>query len=333
MKKTAFVRTKLSFFLLFVLFMANRAYSSDSILFLEGQMVAGYSSLQDKIIYYSIDSDHAEQKPSLGINLSKRYTNSHGDWGGLSFQGRVAHDDANDSHTETQIFDAYFDYKFWFADMWVGHNKPAYGLNTILDTHSALLQTLTAEGIGFERDWGAGLYSTYGEGDISISFTSGSGYMIYYDGNYLINTRLSYGILDKDKYTVGLSFANGQIFDMIDYHRLSSNLYPTTSAGTDFSWNLNRFEFKFEASIGTMGEYDINGTLLRIGYNLTPKNKLKLEVQPVLSRTIQEGPTCKVYSGISWALTDYLALRAMFEYNNFTNDHMVITQVYFNRRV
>ena len=327
------IRTKISILFLFLFFLACRAYAADSILSIEAQMVAGYSTLQDKIIYYSIDPYHAEQKPSIGLNLSQRYKNSTGDWGGISFQGRFAHDDTNDSSTESQIFDAYFDYKFWFADMWAGHHRPAYGLNTILDTHSALLQTLTAEGIGFERDWGAGFYSTYGEGDINITFTTGSGYMIYYAGNYLINTRLSYGILDKDNYTVGLSFANGQIFDMIDYHRLNSNLYPTNSAGMDLSWNLNRFEFKFEASIGTMGDYDINGTLLRVGYNLIPKNKLKLEVQPVLSRTIDEGPTYKFYGGISYALTDYLALRAMYEYNNFTTDRMVITQVYFNRRV
>jgi hypothetical protein len=217
--------------------------------------------------------------------------------------------------------------------MWLGHNKPAYGLNAILDTHSALIQTLTAEGIGFERDWGMGLYSTYGEGDISVTFTSGSGYMIYLSGNYLINTRLSYGILERDNYTVGMSFGNGQIYDMVDYHRMSDILYPSTSGGVDFSWNLKRFEVKFEASIGTMGSNDVNGTLLRIGYNLIPKNKLKIEVQPVLSRTIDEGPAYKMYSGISYALTDYLAIRAMYEYNNFTNDHTTITQVYFNRRI
>ena len=327
------MKTKIVIFSLLFFFAAGCTYASDTILSLESQMVAGYSSLQDKTIYYSIDPNHAEQKPSIGLNLTKRYTNSAGDWGGVSFQGRVAQDDANDNHIETQIFDAYFGYKFWFADMWLGHNKPAYGLNSILDTHSALIQTLTADGTGFERDWGMGFYSTYGEGDINITFTSGSGYMIYYSGNYMINTRLSYGILDKDNYTVGLSFRNGQIYDMIDYHRLNDNLYSTTSGGMDFSWNVKRFEFKFEASIGTMGTSDINGTLLRIGYNLIPKNKLKLEVQPVLSRTIDQGPAYKMYCGISYALTNYLAIRAMYEYNNFTNDHMSIGQVYFNRRI
>jgi len=321
------------FFLFYVLLLAGSVYAEDSMLFLESQMVYGYSSLLNSPVYYSLDSEHAEQKPSVGIEYRKRYTLDNQDLAGWTFQGRFAHDDANDTRTETQIYDAYFDYKFWFADIWAGHNRPAYGLNTILDTHQYLLQTLSAEGIGFERDWGGGVYTRFGEADLNITFTSGSGYMLDYSGNYLINTRISYGILNKDNYTAGVSFANGQIYDMVDYHRLRDNLCQTTSGGMDFSMNIRKWEFKFETSIGNMSGNNVNGTLVRVGYNLLAKNRLKLEVQPVFVTNIDNGTYSKIYCGASYTFTDNLAFRAMYEYNGIDNDHSVVGQLYFHQRV
>jgi len=315
--------------LLLFLLIAVNAGASDSVLFLETQMVGGYSSLQNQTVYYSMDSNHALQKPSVGIDYFRKISSGSGEWGTLSFQGRVAHDDANDNHIETQIYNAYIQHDFWFGDIWAGHNKPSFGLNAALDSRAALIQTLTAEGLGFGWDWGAGYYTQFSGGDISVSFTSGSGFMMYYQGNYLFSTRFSYGILNKDNYSIGLSFSNGNIFDMVDYHRLSDTLYSATSGGVDFSWNIKKIELKCESIIGSMGCNDINGTLVRVGYNLLKDNRMKLELQPMVSSTIDNGQDYKIYSGITYMLSRFFTIRAMYEYNHFNNDHLTIGQLYY----
>ena len=307
--------------------------ASDSLLFVEGQMVAGYSSAQNKLIYYSMSQEQAMQKPSVGIDYIKKYSSDYGDWGTLAFQARAAYDDTYNSHIETQIYNAYFKLKSRYADVWVGHNKQAFGLNSFLDSHGYLLQTLTAEGLGFERDWGLGAYKVFDNGDLDFSLTSGSGFLLYYSGNYLASTRLSYGVLNRDNYTLGLSLSHGQIYDMMDYHRVHDYLFLASMAGADFSWNIRNLEFKFESDAGTMGNYQVNGTLIRLGYNLLEENRLKLEAQPVFLKTVDEGQDYKIYLGASYTLNEYLALRAMYVYDHFIGDHSVIGQVYYYRKI
>ena len=312
---------------------ASQVLASDSLLYLETQMVAGYSSLQQKMIYYSMNQQMAMQKPSVGIDYVKKYSSDYGDWGTLALQGRVAYDETYNSHVETQIYNAYILRKLGYADVWIGHNKPAFGLNSIVDSHGYLLQTLTSEGFGFERDWGAGGYMVFDKGDLNFTLTSGSGFLLYYSGNYLASTRLSYGILNKDNYTAGLSFSNGQIYDMMDYHRIHDYLFQTSLAGVDFSWNTHNFEVKFESTAGTMGSYQVNATLVRLSYNILEENRLKIEAQPVLSKTVDEGQDYKVYGGISYILNEYLALRTMYVYDHFSGDHSVIGQAYYYRKI
>jgi hypothetical protein len=311
----------------------SEVWASDSLLYIETQMVTGYSSLNNKLIYYSMDQEQAMQKPSVGIDYIKNYSSDYGDWGELAFQGRAAYDDTYNSHIETQIYNAFFKLKLDYADIWVGHHKPAFGLNSILDTHGTLLQTLTAEGLGFESDWGAGAYKVFDDADLNFTLTSGSGFELYDSGNYLACTRYSYGILNKDNYTFGVSLNHGQIYDMMDYHRVYDYLFLTSMAGVDFSWNIRYFEFKFESTEGTMGDYQVNGTLIRIGYNLLEENRLKLELQPTLSKTVDEGQGYKIYFGVSYTLNEYLALRTMYEYDHFNGDHSVIGQVYYYRKI
>ena len=310
-----------------------QVWASGSLLYLETQMVAGYSSARNKFVYYSMSQEQAMQKPSIGVDYIQKLSTEYGDWGELAFQGRAAYDETYDSHIETQIYNAYFKLKLGFSDLWVGHNKPAFGLNSILDSHGYLLQTLTAEGFGFERDWGAGLYAVYDKGDLSVTLTSGSGFLLYNSGNYLASARLSYGVLNKDNYTLGLSASQGQIFDMMDYSRIRDYLIAASMGGVDFSWNARAFEFKFESDFGTMDDNQVNGTLVRLGYNLLEENRLKVEVQPTLSRTIDEGQDYRIYSGVSYTLNQYLALRAMHVYDHFNGDHSVVGQVYYYRKI
>ncbi len=89
--------------------------------------------------------------------------------------------------------------------VWVGHNRPAFGLGSYFDSHGLLLRTLAIQGFGYDRDWGVGLYKDFSWGDISASGTTGSGMPVYTKGNYMTAARVSYGVLSQDNFNVGFS--------------------------------------------------------------------------------------------------------------------------------
>jgi hypothetical protein len=85
--------------------------------------------------------------------------------------------------------------------------------------------------------------------------------------------------------------------------------------------------------LGNTNSEEISGTLLRFGINLLEENRLKLEIQPVFTKTIMQSNDYKVYSGISYTLNEYLSLRSMYWYDHYANERSIIGQLYFYRRI
>ena len=78
-------------------------------------------------------------------------------------------DGANSVKWEPQVYNAYFKVKTPGPYVWVGHNRPAFGLGSYFDSHGLLLRTLAIQGFGYDRDWGGGLYKDFSWGDIAAS--------------------------------------------------------------------------------------------------------------------------------------------------------------------
>ena len=70
---------------------------------------------------------------------------------------------------EPQVYNAYLKVKTPGPYVWVGHNRPAFGLSSYFDSHGLLLRTLAIQGFGYDRDWGVGMYKDFSWGDIAAS--------------------------------------------------------------------------------------------------------------------------------------------------------------------
>ncbi len=314
-----------------ILVFANRADAENYLLFLEAQGVAGYSGETDDISYYSHMPEEVMQKPSLGIDFLKRFSGQYGDFGAFALQYRLAYDDFDDN-MESQVYNAYFKYKAGWSDLWAGHNRPAMGLSSYLDSHGLLLQPLTMNGFGFDRDWGIGSYREFDWGNFGVSITTGSGMPVRFDGNYLAAARISRGFLNQDNYNLGVSVAGGETLGVMGYEIMDHEPRNTALAGVDAAYVWNIFETRVELVGGENREQNALAAFFRGGVNLLEEGRLKLEFQPIYTR-VDGDDNYQLAGGASIMLTGDITLRSMYLYDHDMDDYRVVVQIYVYKKV
>lgn len=308
------------------------ALASSYLLYLEAQGVLGYSTERERAIFYSLSQQEAMQKPSLGFDYLQRFSGENQDYGVLALQGRLAFNANEESALEPQLYNAYLKYKAGFADLWVGHNRPALGLSSYFDSHALLLPTLAMLGFGFDRDWGIGAYRNFDWGDLAVSATTGSGMPIYLKGNRLFSTRASKGVLNQDNYNLGISVAYGETLETMGYHLMNSDPMDFALGGADFTYLWNNLENRLEFFSGEMTDQSTHALFWRVGINLLEEGRLKIEAQPAYWK-IGKDWNYQIAGGLSYQATGDLALRSMYVYDRQTNEQRVVFQVYWYHRL
>lgn len=304
------------------------AAAAQSLLFLEAQGVAGYSSMEREGIWHSMSAAEPMQKSSLGFDWVRKFSGETGDAGTLAVQGRLAYDPDAPNRLEPQVYNAYYRARAPFGYAWLGHNRPAAGLESYFDTHGALLQALPMYGYGFDRDWGFGASRDFDWGDAALSLTSGTGMRPRSAGNYLVSARAARGVLNRDNYAAGLYAAAGKVPQVSGYKILGGGEMTYTAAGADYALLWDRWELRGDLRAGEKAGMHYLAGLGRVGLNLLEENRLKLEAQAVYSG--MEGMEgWALGSGASLALTPYLTWRALFEYEDAMNDKRLVTQLYY----
>jgi hypothetical protein len=316
-----------SFFLLLSSFALAKSY----LFYLEAQGVAGYSSALKKGILYSLSQEDAMQKPSLGFDYIQQISGETRDYGAFALQVRLAFNYEGSKKFEFQVYNGYFKYKAGFSDFWIGHNRPALGLSSTLDSHSLLLPTLAMKGFGFDRDWGLGFSKDLDWGNLAVSFTTGSGMPLYCKGNYLGAVRVSKGVLNRDNYSLGLSLAYGKPLETMGYHLMSQDPISFQFMGADWTYLWNNFENRVEVMAGRKMERNAYALFWRLGMNFLAENRLKIETQPFYWK-VGKSSDCQLSGGITYQLSADIALRSMYQYVHGTNDHRIIFQVYYYKR-
>jgi len=321
-------------FLLFLLaiLVAGTSFAQTSLFYLEAQGIAGYSSSQDKWVFYSLHPDDAMQKPSLGFDYLQRFSGETGDFAVLAVQARLAWDADGEQKFEPQLYNAYLKLKFPGVDFWLGHNRPAFGLSSAFDVHSQVLPTLVMYGYGHDRDWGAGLSRDFSRGSWGVSLTTGSGMPLRFGDNYLFSGRFSFGVLSRDNWSLGISAAAGEALETMGYSLMSPDPMPFRMAGMDIAHVWNNLENRLEAMIGRKFGRDAWAVFWRLGVNLLEEERLKWEIQPIMIRE-GEKSTLKLGTGLSFLATADLTLRVMYAYDREERDSRVIFQVYYYRRI
>jgi hypothetical protein len=307
--------------------------AADHLLYLEAQGIAGYSSQLEKPVYYSMNPDAEMQKPSVGFDYLKRFSGESGDWGTFALQGRLAltvngEGQSNTTSLEPQIYNAYFKVKTPGPYVWVGHNRPAFGLSSYFDSHGLILRTLAIQGFGYDRDWGSGLYRDFSWGDISASLTTGTGMPAYLKGNYMAAARVSYGVLSHDNFNIGFSLGYGNTLDTMGYNVRDPEPRPMRLASADLTILRDNFEHRLDLLAGDWLGNDTQALFYRIGMNLGPENRHKIEAQPTYWKFGNETNFQMSFCFSSQVSSD-VTVRLGYTYDRNVEDNRIMLQLYF----
>ena len=317
---------------LLALLLPASALASSRLLYFEVQGVAGYSEKEDGIIFHSESSEDVMQKSSVGVDFIQRLSGETGDFGMIAVQGRLAYDPDAEDELEPQLYNAYYKHKAGWADVWAGHNRPALGLSSVLDTHALLLPTITMDGFGFDRDWGIGASRDLAWGNISASVTTGSGMPLRFEGNYLASARISKGFLNQDNYSLGFSLAHGETLHTMGYEVMHDEPMKLSLAGLDCSYLFDNYEARFEAMGGTLMDQDAYALFARFGVNLLDEGRLKLEIQPEYSK-IGDADGFQFAAGPTYQLTDELTLRVIYQHDELADENRAVVQIYYYSKI
>jgi len=327
-------RIGLAFFL--VLLSAAPVLAGSYLLYFEAQGVGGYSTEKDGPIYYSYDKADVMQKPGIGLDYVQRLSGETGDYATLALQLRLAYNqpykELDQDQFQFQLYNAFFKYKAGFSDLWIGHNRMAFGLASYFDSHAQLLQPLIMQGYGFDRDWGVGATRDFEWGNLALSYTTGTGMPLEFDGNYLLSARISKGVLARDNYNLGFSTSYGKTLDTMGYLVLDSNPQKYFLVDADFTYLWNNIENRFEVAAGERMDEATYALFWRIGVNLLEEDRLKIEFQPVYWKLMDEG-NYLFSGGVTYKLTSDVTLRGLYSHDTNTDDNHFVLQVYFYHKL
>ncbi len=317
-------------FVLFVLF-AGGLRAQSSLFYLELQAVGAYSTASERVELFSLMPDDVMQKPSLGFDFVQRLTGKTRDFGLLAVQARLAYDQGGHK-AEPQLYNAYVRLKPRFANIWLGHNKPAMGLASTLDNHAALLPDPTMMRFGFDRDWGIGLDRDFAWGGVAASLTAGTGMSLHLKGSYLAAARVFKGVLARDNYSVGLSLSQGKDYEVTGYELGDAGPTSWVGAGLDLSSVWRNWENRAEILVGRR---DGAGNFLlfwRSGLAFLEEGRLKVEAQPALIRRAGAWHY-SLGSGLTYLVSADLTGRFMVFYDQEMHDARFAVQLYYYKRL
>lgn len=308
------------------------AQNRSSLFFFELQALSAFNLSQKSIEFYSYLPHHPMQKSGLGLETLVRFYRQKSDLGYFSFQLRVVYDESKDRPIQLQLYNALVRFKTRLAEFWLGHSKPALGLNYNLDNHALLLPDASMLGHNFDRDWGAGLHRDFRWGDSALSLTTGSGMSLKFDRNYLLAGRISYGVLARDNYSFGLSAFTSRVIQEMESPESASNPVSWSGISLDTSYFWLNWETRLEANLGRRAGQPWHLFFLRQGLNLLDEGRLKLEAQLSFLKHAA-GWTYLAATGVSYRLNSDLALRAMFLYDQQQKSSRLALQVYYYRNI
>lgn len=327
------------FFLLIVLyiFLPHYLYSGDSLFYKELNLIGGYSEEDEWI------GKGQTLKNSLGFEYFKKFSNEGGDFLTADIQLRIAYD-ANEKFSNAwaiELHNAWLEYKLGLGKkIRAGHFTPAFGLETSVDTHGTLFQTLAGTNIGFKKDWGIEYRGIVKSFDYEIAITTGSGMGIERkDGSYLLSARIGKSQIDEFQY--GLSMLYGEVLTSDKMKTFPKPNYLNETVlkkrlGVDVQYDFASFEFKSELAFGENDNNGILGLLLESNYIIPQIQQLKFTLQgQIWDNDLDESNTSDITLGVgaSYQLNDDITLRIAYfhdiEAYSKEEDRAVLMQFYY----
>jgi len=303
--------------------------ASTYLLFTEAQIAANWQETDDKWKLYSHHPHEVMQKPSLGFDYIQRLRDENGDFGIIAIQARLAYNQDVKPRFEPQLYNAYLKYKASAFNLWVGHNKPAFGLNTYLDNHAALLSDLAMKGFNFDRDWGMGLELEYKDLSFDNSLTTGSGMKLVADGSFLHSSRFALYDMSRDNRSFGISYRRGKTLEAMGYQIMhNAKLHPEYQYGFDAALRWENVELKTDLSMGEFMNKAAEAILVRGTWYALEEDRLQIEGQYLSTEKLSK--TYTEYSmGLNYRINTGLTARVASVYHLSSEDLGVMMQLYY----
>jgi hypothetical protein len=267
--------------LLFALFTALPVFAQEHLFYKELNLVGGYSH-NDKWV----DKTDA-QYTSLGFEDYRKFSNDYGDFLTTDLQARLAYDSLMAARNAfgLQVHNAWGQFNLGNGKkITLGHFDPAFGLETILDTHATLLRTLIERDIGFDKDWGIGFKGFNNWFDYQAALQLGSGMSVdRRDNSFLSTLRLSKPA--GGNWQLGISAMYGNVLETMGMSTIPRNDLASDNAvvkkriGLDSQYLYGPWVFKGEVAYGTDDRRDVVGYMVESDYTLPQNQNLELELQ------------------------------------------------------
>jgi hypothetical protein len=301
----------------------------NALLYFEAQAVTAWDFSRSSLDLFSLSPHHPMQKPGLGLDSVLRFSRRKVDLGYVAFQARAVYDQKGERPLDLQVYNAYVRVKTGVADVWAGHNKPAFGLAYALDNHALLLPDATMLDVGFDRDWGLGAHRDFPRGDAALSLTTGSGMALKLRGNYLVSIRVSRGVAVRDNYSLGLSLGAGRVLSSMDgVGEAPREPVAWRSVSIDGTYFWRNLESRLELITAKRAGSAEHLLLLRQGINLLEEARLKLEAQAAFRRTADRW-TYLAAGGVTYRMGPDLTFRAMVLHDHGLPGTRLALQLYY----
>jgi hypothetical protein len=291
--------------------------------------------LQAKNFYSeaAFQTDYANEefthKTSLGFEYFRKFSNEYGDYLTANLQVRVPYV-INENFPESltlEIHNAWLEYKAGLGKfIRLGHFAPAFGLESITDTHGSLAQTMAMKNVGFKQDWGIGWHSFIGNFDYVFAAQIGSGMAIRKDG-FLFSGRISSPTSNDFQYAFSALY--GDV-----HHSMSMATYPVEKCmgvinkkhiAAELQYNFGAYYFKNELSVGYNDEAQIISNFTEFEYKPFILANFNFIVQSKLFR-VDGTDSLNWLTGTSYKFFDALTLSVLYD---ISDEYIRIKLYYF----
>ncbi len=272
-----------------------QALSLESVLYLEGNGIGGYSqSLSgggdgDGGILLQKDTS---LRNSLGLEYLGKLSNDYGDFLTANVQLRLGYglpgpavvDELHNFQPIFEVHGAWVDWKLgWGKYLRVGRFAPSFGLESVYDSHATIFQTMAHDYLGFKKDWGVGYRTMLGPFDLSMAGQLGSGMGVAWeDNNFLFSSRMA--TPPGTDFQYGISLMLGRT---LTSHQMSIIPYPEygeeaifrRQAGFDWSYRYGPWLTLGELVTGKVDDDWGGGGLVQVEYTVPSLQALSFGVQ------------------------------------------------------
>lgn len=260
---------------------SDRVLASDFLFYKEINAIGGYSN-KDKWI-----GKTDELSNSVGFEHYGKFSSSHGDFLTTDIQARFAYDSSqNSTHAwSVEIHNAWVEYRAC-PELKIkgGHFEPAFGLEPVIDFHSAILQSLAMRDIGYIKDWGAEFRGSFPAFDYMAAFQIGSGMSFRReDSSFLVTIRI--GTPQTEDFRYGFSALVGNVLETSGMstfpknHLLSKDTVFKERIGFDMQYNWQSFLFKGETAYGINDNDNVIGYMTEVDYTAPRSQNWSVETQ------------------------------------------------------